>query len=169
MLISPEYAALNAEMHTRKPQYGTSGSRWAGQVAELALNIGASSILDYGAGKGSLAAALPQHFDILEYDPAIPGKEIKPLRADIVVCGDVLEHIEPDCLYDVLDDIRGIARKAVFLVVATGPASKHLPDGRNAHLIVEPASWWLRKIIDRWHVVSFRDIGPGFLCIGKTM
>lgn len=157
-------------MHARKPHYGTGGARWADDVVTLARSVGAHSILDYGAGKGSLKVALDEAggFEVYEYDPAIPGKEAKPLRADVVVCGDVLEHIEPECLYSVLDDIRNLARKAVFLVVSTHIAAKHLPDGRNAHLIVEPAAWWLRKIIDRWDVSVFREGDVGFICVGKA-
>jgi hypothetical protein len=128
-------------------------------------------VLDYGCGRGTLLSALwDKHatlpFDFLEYDPAIPEKDTKPTKADLVVCGDVLEHIEPDCLYAVLDDIRGIARSAVFLVVATQPAAKFLSDGRNAHLIVEPAEWWLPKLMQRWRVALLRDLGGEFLFIG---
>jgi S-adenosylmethionine:diacylglycerol 3-amino-3-carboxypropyl transferase len=65
-----------------------------------------------------------------------------PEPHDIVVCTDVLEHIEPDCLDDVLADIRRCTKKAALLVVATRPAMKTLSDGRNAHLIQEDFKWW---------------------------
>lgn len=171
MLISEGYRELNAELHAREGRYGTSGAKWADKVFNLAGQCEAKTALDYGCGRGTLGTAMRAKwgnlpFDFIEYDPAIPGKETKPERADLVVCGDVLEHIEPDCLYAVLDDIRGIARLAVFLVVATVPAAKHLADGRNAHLIVEPAEWWLPKLMQRWRVSLFRDIGGEFLMIG---
>lgn len=166
MLISDEYRALNAELH-KGGSYGLSGAKWARQINHLAIQLDARSILDYGCGQGTLAKALPPgRFSVFEYDPAIEGKQEKPLRTDVVVCGDVLEHIEPDCLFAVLDDLRNIARQAVFLVVATRPAKKHLADGRNAHLIIEPAIWWLPKIMDRWRVVQFHDMEGEFLCIG---
>jgi hypothetical protein len=168
MLISPEYCALNRELHERTI-YGISGHKYAPMVDDLATKHEAQTILDYGSGRGTLKAALTTRnrpYRVLEYDPAIPGKEEKPIRADIVVCGDVLEHIEPECLFDVLDDIRNIARAAVFLVVSTVPAIKFLADGRNAHLIVEPSSWWLPKIQDRWRLRMFQDLGAEFVCIG---
>jgi hypothetical protein len=67
-----------------------------------------------------------------------------------------------------MSDLRDLAKRAVFLVVATRPAKKVLADGRNAHLIVEPASWWLPKIMDRWRVKAFQDFGGEFVCIGET-
>lgn len=170
MLISPEYVALNRDLHSRG-NYGISGHKWADKVFDLAGQCEAATVLDYGAGQGTLKTAMyVRHPDwmgtFIEYDPAIEGKETKPAQADLVVCGDVLEHIEPDCLLAVLDDIRNIARKAVFLVVATRPAVKILADGRNAHLIVEPVEWWLPKLMLRWRVALLRDLGGEFLMVG---
>jgi 2-polyprenyl-3-methyl-5-hydroxy-6-metoxy-1,4-benzoquinol methylase len=65
-----------------------------------------------------------------------------PEPHDIVACTDVLEHIEPDCLDDVLKDIRRCTKKVAFLLIATRPAIKVLADGRNAHLIQQPYTWW---------------------------
>lgn len=182
LLISDEYRALNAELHQREPSYGTSGCKWAEPVYSLAKGMEAKTVLDYGCGKGSLKhsiierysvqpmpfSRIPLPFEILEYDPAIADKSAKPLRADFVVCGDVLEHIEPDCLYTVLDDLRNIARLAVFLVVATRPAKKTLSDGRNAHLIIEDGIWWLPKLIERWYPRQFIDRGGEFMFVGTT-
>lgn len=60
----------------------------------------------------------------------------------MVACCDVLEHVEPDLLTNVLIDIREYADKAVYLVISTRLAAKVLADGRNAHLIVKPLDWW---------------------------
>jgi hypothetical protein len=169
MLISETYRELNRELHSHG-KYGLSGYKWAKQVDKLARSNGAKTVLDYGCGRGTLKIGLmeyaPLPYSIIEYDPAIKGKEEKPARADLVVCGDVLEHIEPECLYAVLDDIANTARVAVFLVVATVPAVKTLADGRNAHLIVESADWWLPKLMLRWRLSLFRDLGGEFLMVG---
>ena len=178
MLISPAYRELNAELHARNPAYGTSGGKWAAKVHRLATQYEAVQVLDYGSGKGSLRQALyatfagttgtwlPYHF--YEYDPAIPDNDERPERADFVVCGDVLEHIEPDCLYAVLDDLHNLTRKAILLIVATVPAAKTLADGRNAHLIVEPGEWWFPKLASRWRIKEFQDRGGHFLCLGEA-
>lgn len=169
MLISESYRDLNRELHSYG-KYGLSGYKWAKMVDKLARKHEARTVLDYGCGRGTLKVGLEEHaplpYSILEYDPAIEGKEEKPARSDIVVCGDVLEHIEPDCLYPVLDDLASIARVAVFLVVATVPAMKTLADGRNTHLIVEPSDWWLKKIMYRWRLDTFKDMGKEFMAVG---
>jgi hypothetical protein len=173
LLISEEYRRLNAELHARSPAYGTSGGKWARTVYSLGSSLCVRTVLDYGCGKGALFDIMrrefgePLPFECLEYDPAIPGKEEKPAVAGVVVCGDVLEHIEPDCLGAVLDDIRDIARRRVLLVVATQPAVKTLADGRNAHLIVEPAEWWLPRLMARWRLRCYSDRGGEFLFTGS--
>jgi Methyltransferase domain len=100
--------------------------------------------LDYGCGKSLLAKALP--WPIWEYDPAIPGKEESPRAADLVVCTDVLEHIEPEKLPFVLDDLRRCVKKVGYFLIHTGPAAKKLSDGRNAHLIQKSRDWWEKKL-----------------------
>lgn len=103
--------------------------------------VDSTDILDYGCGKSTLQQQLP--FKIQQYDPAVPKYSTLPDPADIVVCTDVLEHIEPDNLGNVLLHIHSLAKKAAFLVIATRPAKKILEDGRNAHLIVKDMVWWL--------------------------
>ncbi|NIV37196.1 MAG: hypothetical protein GWN58_49560, partial [Anaerolineae bacterium] len=137
MLITDAYRELNTRLHESNPNYGTSGHKWAKHIGSLAGALETNEILDYGCGKQTLANALPQ-FTVHGYDPAIEGLDEPPEPHDLVVCGDVLEHIEPECLDDVLDDLKRVTRGTLFLVVATRPASKTLADGRNAHLIVEP-------------------------------
>jgi hypothetical protein len=171
MLISNTYRELNEALHRDKPGYGTSGAKWALSVFSLIRRHEFKVALDYGCGKGTLKRELarlgaPPSCTILEYDPAIEGKTEKPAAAELVVCGDVLEHIEPEFLNDVLDDIAGIALKMVFLVVATRPAQKFLADGRNAHLIVKDADWWVPHLMARWNMREFKDVGGEFVFIG---
>lgn len=70
----------------------------------------------------------------------------------MVACIDVLEHIEPAFLEAVLDDLCRLTEAILFATVDTGPAVKVLSDGRNAHLIQEPMSWWLPKFWKRWQL-----------------
>jgi hypothetical protein len=151
-LISPAYRDRQRELHAQPRGYGQKGSKWAPTVRWLLEHYAATSVLDYGCGQGSLARALREYqipgLRIAEYDPAIPGKDLLPLFADLVVCTDVLEHIEPERLPIVLAHLKLLARKAVFLVVNLRPAGKWLSDGRNAHLIVESADWWQRVVTE---------------------
>jgi hypothetical protein len=171
MLISPEYQALNAQLHQDRPDYGTSSKRWVSVVPELVHGFGCTSVLDYGAGKQELRKALASSFWergwlFMDYDPAVPEISAPPSPADLVICSDVMEHIEPDCLDAVLDDLKRLARKAIFLNIATRPAVKTLADGRNAHLIVEPMDWWLPRLEERWEKESAYAHGGEFIFIG---
>jgi FkbM family methyltransferase len=156
-VITPEYSALNKQLHESDPSYGTSGSKRADIVRKLIEKTKPASILDYGAGKGTLAAALPM--PIWEYDPCILGKDQPPRAAELVVCTDVLEHVEPNCLDSVLLDLRRVTLKVCYVVIHTGPAIKSLPDGRNAHLIQQPMEWWNQKLENFFRVASINQAG----------
>jgi hypothetical protein len=155
MLISDSYRTLNEELHERRPDYGVGGHRYSDMICGMLQHFNARSFLDYGAGKDTLRAAIGEElikhgqrhrFTLTGYDPAVAGLAADPEAADVVACTDVLEHIEPDCLESVLAHLASKVRKAAFLTVATRPAVKVLADGRNAHLIVEPWTWWAPRI-----------------------
>lgn len=165
MLISSAYRDLNAQLHKDRPDYGTSGRTWAPVVVALMQEHGCTSVLDYGCGKRTLEQALA--FPIRNYDPCIPELSAPPDPADMVCCTDVLEHIEPDCIDAVLDDIKRVTGKVALLTVATGPAKKSLPDGRNAHILQRPYTWWLPQLWERWTLLAYRDLGPDFMVILK--
>ena len=149
MKITPAYLELNKQLHATGT-YGVVGSQWAPQVLQLTQILNTRDILDYGCGQRSLEKTLG--FPIRNYDPCIEGLDAPPAPADIVVCTDVLEHVEPDCLDEVLDDLQRVTLKAGFFVIATRPAKKILPDGRNAHLIQQNRDWWLSKMTFRFQI-----------------
>ena len=84
-----------------------------------------------------------------------------------MVCLDVMEHIEPGngvngrrYVENVLEDIRQCLnpkgpRKAL-IGISTQEAIATLPDGRNAHLTVEPWGWWWEEL----QQAGFTVIGP---------
>lgn len=149
-LISPAYLETQRTLHATPRGYGAKGHKWASTVAYLQQTFRAESILDYGCGGGGLMTALQYHLRlparIEEYDPAIAGKDALPRPADLVICTDVLEHIEPNRLMTVLDHLRSLTQTAAFLVIALDPANKTLSDGRNAHLIQESPEWWSERV-----------------------
>ena len=131
----------------------------------------AKSLSDYGAGKMRLNAALAGHgvqgYQYFPYDPAFPEYGA-PKEADLVCCIDVLEHVEPELLSHVLDELQRITRNLGFFSIHLTPAHKVLPDGRNAHLIQETVSWWLLQIAPRFEVVQLQThqiYGSGFWII----
>ncbi len=147
--ITPAYLAEQKRLHADPRGYGGRGDKWAPQVCTIVDTIKAASLLDYGCGQGSLGRTLGilrPRLRIAEYDPAIPGKDAVPMFADLVVCTDVLEHVEEDCLDAVLADLGRLARRQLFIVVSTVPTEKTLSDGRQAHITLHPREWWIDRL-----------------------
>ena len=159
MLISEEYRRMQQELH-RNPSYGVASVSYAPLVAKILRETGTSELLDYGAGKGRLGATLEDKFDmsltIHHYEPAIPEWADPPEPCAFVACIDVLEHIEPSLIDNVLDDLQRVTTGFGIFTVHTGPAEKTLSDGRNAHLIQQPVAWWLPKFLERFELNTFK-------------
>ncbi len=135
------------QLHEER-RYGNTAVRMRRFVEPWMQLANPGSVLDYGAGQGGFVDILDLPSAVVRdsYDPAIPQIAARPERTyDMVVCIDVMEHIEPNEVADVLADIATFAPKALF-IIDTQPARATLPDGRNAHTTLEPASWWKRQI-----------------------
>lgn len=165
-LITPEYLALQKDLHERF-DYG-----WGGDSEECNLIVrgfeDVKTVLDYGCGQGLLGRLLRPDFEVEEYDPAISGKDEEPARADVVVCADVLEHVEPSCLSGVLLHLRALTKKYGVVIIATKPSEKIMADGRQAHLIVEDAGFWFQQLTGLFNFERFEDrshIGKGLLIV----
>ena len=151
ILLTADYKAQISQLHAIKQKWGSKANRWSQQVIAFGRGLRAATVLDYGAGKGALRPDLESAgFAVREYDPGIPGKDSLPGPADLVVSLDVLEHIEPECLDAVLRHIGDLAIRGVYANIALYPAGNWLPDGRNAHLIIESPEWWQERIKAVW-------------------
>lgn len=168
MLISEQYLEQNKSLHG-EGAFGISGYKWAPSVGWIIHHHQIGHVLDYGAGQQTLKNALKNRFSVQIdcYDPAVPELASPPSSAELVTCTDVLEHIEPENIDDVLEHLRSIASKLVFLVIPTGPAAKILPDGRNAHLIQKPVQWWLPKLLDRFDLISLNNASGDIVFLGS--
>ena len=164
-LISEDYRKMQEELH-RNPNYGVASVQYAPLVADVLKAVGTTELLDYGAGKGRLGAALEEIFKrplkIHHYDPAIPLWATPPQPCRFVACIDVLEHIEPALIDNVLDDLQRVTAGIGVFTVHTGTAAKVLTDGRNAHLIQQPPSWWLPRFLERFELATFNRMPMGF-------
>ena len=168
MLISDDYRAQQKHLHDTT-EYGVDSAAFAPLVSKLIEQHGVKELLDYGAGSRlTLIRTISEKhlckapFKYHPYEPAIELHSKTPDPREMVVCLDVLEHVEPDCLDAVLNDLKRVTLRLGLFSVHCGPAGKVLPDGRNAHLIQEPPEWWLPKITDRFTLQTFQRTPEGF-------
>lgn len=159
MLISEEYRNLNRDLHSDIPEYGKSirtiesGFEMANKLIGVTKS---ETVLDYGCGKGRLVESLQARWPsvaVSGYDPAVESFSEQPAVSDVVVSFDVMEHIEPECLTNVLAHIKELTRVVALIEIATTPAMKTLRDGRNAHLIVESHAYWKDLLERHWRIV----------------
>jgi hypothetical protein len=171
MLISEDYRAQQKHLHDTTT-YGTASAQFAPMVAKLIDSHKVKKLLDYGAGSRlTLIRTLAEQrlvktpFDYTPYEPAVEKYAGAPEPSEMVACLDVLEHIEPECLDAVLDDLKRVTQRVGLFSIHCGPAAKTLPDGRNAHVIQEPPEWWLPKITDRFVLQTFQRTPGGFVVL----
>ncbi len=145
---------------------------YAPMVSQIIERMEVDHLLDYGCGgQTNLAKHLKVNRKLLyqAYDPGVPRFARPPLPAQMVACIDVLEHIEPEYLQTVLDELQRLAEAIVFLTVTTCAAKKVLSDGRNAHLTQQPLSWWLPQFWSRWDIQTVQTISAeSFFVVGTT-
>jgi hypothetical protein len=169
---SPRYLemmALYRQLHRDgEPQLGLKGvETYPGvsllphlaRIKALIERTGARSVLDYGCGKGmqyeltnievpgvGRCASVVDYWDLDEiscYDPCHPPHSTLPAgRYDGVISTDVLEHCTAEDLPWIVGEMFGYAQRFVYASVACYPARTHLPNGENAHITVQPLTWW---------------------------
>jgi len=155
--ITEEYCKLNEALHIQPGVlYGYKGAEQAPRVKNLAKRHHCPSILDYGAGKQTLSAELRASgcTDVRDYDPAIPAIAAPPAKADLVVCSDVLEHVEPECVNATLNHLRDVTGKLALVRICVVPCvSKALPDGSDPHRSVHSRAWWCDELQGKFELV----------------
>lgn len=150
MLITDEYRRQNEILH-KTAKYGHRGHTHLPKIREVMEVYDCKTVLDYGCGRATLSKHAD--FPVVNYDPATYPDDPKP--CDLLVCTDVLEHIEPGLLNNVLDHMKSKMRVA-YLVINTEPdRSKLLPDGTNPHKIIEGSVWWLKTLSDHFTIDHF--------------
>lgn len=150
-LISDEYKQLNKKFHHDCEKYGVGGPRWSEAISNIVRTYKIKTILDYGCGKGTLRPLIKDMVKTYEnYDPCIEEFSVCPHDTfDLVICMDVMEHVELRFTDNILSHIFRCSGKFVFFNIATSLASKTLPDGRNTHINIMPEREWLQKL-ERW-------------------
>ena len=98
--------------------------------------------------------ALPLPF--LEWDLTLPC----PMRVPYGYCCDVMEHIPPEHVDSVLQNLSDACSEGVFFRIeyeldGHGPAMM----GRPLHLSVHEPDWWLAKLSGFWPCVTHKGFG----------
>jgi len=172
-LASDSYAAQLKELHAKNESFGVGNvtAKHYPLLKNLIQKRGYTSVLDYGCGKGNfiqfMQGNLPEvrvdGFDIASEDyPNLPNEKF-----DLVVCLDVMEHVEFGAISNVLAEIRDRSKKSFVCSVANYPAAKKLSDGRNAHVTQIPFATWFSLLSAFFRVDQFLRTGKAegiFVC-----
>lgn len=145
-----QYEAL----HNLQPGYGKTGLRLFPYLKPLLDDQNTKQFLDFGCGKGALGKALQtKGYNVTLYDPYVPEYSAYPEGTfDLVLCTDVMEHVPSEGIHDVLTSVSNLSKRAVFVISLTF-ADALLPDGTNAHCVIETADWWRQKLREVFPVV----------------
>lgn len=140
-------------MHKSQKYFrGLSVMQYRDVIQSLIKSTKSRTLLDYGCGKGDqylhpYKVNETWGVSIALYDPAIgPYAALPAGRFDGIICVDVMEHVPEAVVPDTLRQIIGLADKFVFFAIASAPANKSLPDGRNCHVTVRSEEWWRAQI-----------------------
>lgn len=166
--ISPEYLKTQEEMHTglhKTMQYGSIAYTLFSAVIEpMVRNSKSKSVFDYGCGKQYLRKLFEDMgIEYGGYDPAIKKYSTLDLskQYDMVVCIDVMEHVEVKYHDIVLQDIAKLAKEYILLTISPAEAKKVLSDGRNAHICQAGPSYWLPKICKYFEPIQMANCIDG--------
>jgi 2-polyprenyl-3-methyl-5-hydroxy-6-metoxy-1,4-benzoquinol methylase len=158
-LCSASYAQVLEFEHSAPSGWGEMASRNQAQIVEFLRSHSIVDVLDYGCGSGNRIKLLlekdyPGEFTVAEYDPGIPELASPPKPHHGVLCIDVLEHVEPALIDNVLDDLKRVTMGYGFIMIDLMPATRILKNGKNAHLILEDSIWWEQKLSERFSLES---------------
>jgi hypothetical protein len=146
-------------------------------VTHLGLRAG-DSIIDFGAGAGYASAWLKTAglrvlaIDIAANAMASEVKERVPLlvsslwelpvalSGDWGFCCDVMEHIPPDRVDDVLRVIRSSTRRSTYFGISLRRDGCGRLIDETLHLSVEPAEWWVGRVEQHWNKVRIVHYEP---------
>jgi 2-polyprenyl-3-methyl-5-hydroxy-6-metoxy-1,4-benzoquinol methylase len=108
-------------------------------------------MIQYPAVLSELASQIAREYHcttVLDYN----GMAARCEPADLVVCTNVLEHIESDQVFAVVGRLVKLTRRALFVVVAL--------DGRPPHVLLRSVEWW-RCLLAAHDFVLARELQVG--------
>ena len=171
-LLSKEYKEKIVAMHNKKKWGGAVAGGKVIEINKYMILSNAKSVLDYGCGYGAFKRGVEQAFPdykykIYEYDPGIIGKDIDPPVCDSLICIDVLEHIEPDKIDDVLQHMYDKINNWAYINICCVQSFNAFADGTNLHVLIRPPEWWIRKFDKKWDVLHLSSSPKNVLMLLK--
>lgn len=155
--IGPLYAAQLAKEHDGS-KWGSTGGKYSGNdvVRILRERPYIKTVLDFGAGKGSMGKLIASHgieVDWTNYDPGMPEYSVLPDKQfDLVTTTDVLEHVEPDRIKDVIKALVERTGKVLYNDIACTPTGKLFGEGpykgQDLHILLQNPEEWRKLFVD---------------------
>lgn len=139
---SDKYQALYQQMHNDGHYNGDYHSPRIWMMFEdFFVENNCKTVLDFGSGKGMHWEKYPWkcEYELTLYDPYWPPLSQLPpseKKFDMIMSKDCLEHIPIDTLEECIQWMYRKARICIAHFLVTGPATKSLPNGENAHCTV---------------------------------
>jgi len=149
--LAEEYAWVHKNTTTMS---GRTTVRNKDKIKAVIEKVNPFNILDYGCGKGwqytrdevhkEWGVPIPTCYDpyIKEFEK-LPGVSAKWF--DLVLCVDVMEHILPEEVDDVLHEVMFLGN-FVYFHIDTKPALKTFSCGTNFHVSLHSKEEWIEKI-----------------------
>lgn len=157
-LLSDYYRSVLEKEHANG-EWGVASIHYAPRVVKIMSEYNLTEVLDYGAGAGNLEKNLKllnPNIIVHNYEPGIPKWNIIPSPCKMVACIDVIEHVEPEYIDYVLDDLVRVIDGYAFISISTTLANRVLNNGWNAHICLkDPIEW--KQIFER----RFTLLGEG--------
>lgn len=150
------------------------GLRMLDRALKMLRPVSDGSFTDWGCGTGRVAHALhDQGYPVRLVDIApnayrggLPFVHACLWRlpenlpaSDYGYCADVIEHIPPEKVQDVLEGIAKRTTKACYFQIAMFDDHHGDAIGETLHLSVFPAEWWKRRILRSFKRAEFKVFG----------
>lgn len=137
------------------------GEQCVKKFLEVVKPAGFGKVIDFGCGTGRAALKLDEAgLDVFCLDFASNARDLEAwrlpfrvhdltdpidLRADYGFCTDVMEHVPPEHVRTVLQNIIDAAPRVFFQISTVDDVMGELV-GLPLHLSVHPASWWIDEL-----------------------